>query len=127
MTIRNGKDSAVGGRLPQVTGALRGLMQPMTVETLVKTVINFQVVETATTFDFMGVVQPFTDRQLLLRPEGERAWTWLTLHADTSLQLSLDDVVTFKGKQSRVMKLKDWSDYGYVEYEIVQDYVGAGP
>lgn len=127
MTIQNGNSRPVGGRLPQVTAALRGLMQPITVEVLTKTVVNMQVVETPTPYNIMGVVQPFTDRQLMLRPEGERGWTWLLLHVDPSTPLSLDDVVIYKGKQTRVMALKDWTAYGYLELHCCQDYTGAGP
>lgn len=129
-TIANGRDTAINvktGTVPDMSGALKDWFQPMTFEPLVKTVSGFQVVENATAVNFQGVVQPFTERQLLLKPEGERAWTWLLLHADPVLTLEVDDVVLFLGKQTRVMSRKDFGLYGYVEYHLVQDYTGAGP
>jgi hypothetical protein len=76
---------------------------------------------------FQGVIQPFTERQLSLKPEGERAWSWFWLHADPVVTLEIDDVVLFKGVQTRVMAKKDYALYGYVEYHLVQDWQGAGP
>lgn len=115
------------GTVPDVSGALFDWFQPMVFTRVSKIVEGFQVVETPTPINFRGVLQPFNTRQLVLKPEGERAWTWFTLHADPSLTLQVDDVVTYLGKQTRVASRKDFVLYGYVEYEIIQDYMGAGP
>lgn len=115
------------GTVPDVSGAMQDYFQPMTFEPLQKTVTGFQVVENGTPYNFRGMIQPFTDRQLLLRPEGERAWTWFQLFADPVLTLQVDDVVLYKGIQTRVMSRKDFALYGYVQYNLVQDWTGAGP
>jgi hypothetical protein len=115
------------GTVPDVSGAMQDYFQAMVFTPLVKTVSGFQAVETASPINFQGTIQPFTDRQLLLKPEGQRAWTWLWLHADPVLTLEVDDVVLFKGVQTRVMSRKDYELYGYVEYHLVQDWQGAGP
>lgn len=128
--ITNGRDrplNSVAGTVPDVSGALTDWFQPMVFTLVAKLTEAFQVVETPIDYKFRGVIQPFTPRQLLLKPEGERAWTWFTLHSDVSLILQVDDVVTYLGKQTRVMGRKDYSLYGYVEYELVQDWTGAGP
>jgi len=128
--IKNAADQplfAVAGTVPDVSGALQDFYQPMTFEPLQKTAVGFQAVEVGQPINFRGVIQPLSERQLLLKPEGQRAWTWFTLHADTALVLGVDDVVLFKGKQTRVMARKDYVLYGYVEYSLVQDWTGAGP
>lgn len=128
--IANGKDTPLNvktGTVPDVSGALQDWFQPMSFETVSKTVDAFQVVEAGTVIEFQGVIQPFTERQLLLKPEGQRAWTWLWLHADPSLTLQVDEVVTYLGVQTRVMSRKDFKIYGYVEYHLVQDWEGSGP
>ena len=128
--LGNAKDvpiNARSGSVPDVSGAMTDWFQPMTFTRVVKTVVGFQAVETPTPTDFRGVIQPLGARQLLLKPEGQRAWTWQTLHADPSLKLDVDEVVTYLGVQTRVMARKDFSLYGYVEYEIVQDWTGSGP
>jgi hypothetical protein len=118
---------AKAGTVPDVSGALQDYMQPMVFEHLQKTVVGFQNVETPVPINFQGTSQPFTDRQLLLKPEGQRAWSWFLLHADPTLTLQVDDVVIWKGKQTRVMSRKDFDLYGFVEYHLVQDWAGAGP
>ncbi len=99
----------------------------MTFMRVVKTTIGYQVVEDGEEINFRGVIQPFTTRELMIRPESEQSWTWWTLHADPSLTLDTDEVVLYLGKQTRVMGRRDYSLNGYVEYQLVQDYTGAGP
>ena len=118
---------AKGGTVPDVSGALQDYFQAMTFTFVKKQSVGFQGLETPLPVNFQGVVQPFSERQLLLKPEGERAWTWLTLHAEPSLILQVDDVVEYYGKQTRIMSRKDFSLYGYVEYTMVQDWAGSGP
>lgn len=129
-TIANGADTPLNqatGSLPNMRGAMLGWFQPMTFTTIVKTVVNFKAVETPTNVTFRGVIQPLSGRQLVMKPEGERAWTWFLLHAEPQLKLEVDSVVTYLGVQTRVMSQKDYSIYGYIEYELVQDWTGAGP
>lgn len=124
-TIANGADSplfAKAGTVPDVSGAMQDYFQAMTFEPVVKNVVAFQAVETTTPVTFRGVIQPFTERQLMLKPEGERAWTWLMLHSDPVLTLQVDDVVLYLGVQTRVMSRKDYGLYGYIEYHLVQDW-----
>lgn len=130
MIFLNGKNvplNAKAGTVPQMGDALLDWFQPMVFEPVGKMVEGFMVVETGTPLNFQGVWQPLTERQLMIKPEGERAWSWFWVHADPSLILEVDDVVTYLGKQSRVMTHKDYSLYGYVEYHIVQDWTGSGP
>lgn len=129
-TIANGKNRPLTfqqGTVPDVSGALKDWFQAMVFTRVVKQTVGFQDVETPTNINFWGVVQPLTERQLLLKPEGQRAWTWFLLHADPVLTLQVDEVVTWIGKQTRVMSRKDFAMYGYCEYHLVQDWTGAGP
>lgn len=115
------------GTVPDVSGAMKDWFQPMIFEQVIKTTTGYQVAETAEPFYFQGTIQPFTDRQLMLKPEGQRAWTWYTLHADPVLTLQVDEVVFYLGVQTRVMARRDYGIYGYVEYHLVQDWTGSGP
>jgi hypothetical protein len=128
--IRNAANiplNQINGTVPDVSGALRDWFQPMIFDVLTKTVSGFQVIEKADPINFQGVVQPYSPRQLMLLPEGQRAWTWFTLHAEPVLTLQVDAVVLWLGKQTRVMSRKDYMLYGYVEYSLVQDWTNAGP
>jgi hypothetical protein len=129
-TIANGADVPLfqkSGDVPDVSGAMQSYFQPTTFEPVGKVVNGFQVVETGTPVTFRGTIQPFTERQLLLKPEGQRAWTWFMIHSDPVLSLNIDDVVVWNGTQTRIMARKDYALYGYVEYHAVQDWTGAGP
>lgn len=131
MIIKNAADTplnAQSGTTPDVSGSFLNYFQLMTFSVVTKTVgANFQVIETANAINFQGVIQPFTERQLMLKPEGERAWSWYWLHAEPSLVLNVDDVVVHNGVQTRVASRKNYVLYGYVEYHLVQDFIGAGP
>jgi hypothetical protein len=129
-TIKNAANTPLNvrqGTLPDVSGAMQDYFQEMTFDQMVKTTVGFQVVETTTPVTFRGTWQPFTDRQLFLKPEGQRAWSWFWLHAEPELTLEVDDIVIWGGVQTRVMSRKDYALYGYVEYHLVQDWSGSGP
>jgi hypothetical protein len=117
------------GTLPDVSGAIQDYFQPMVFNLLTKSVSGFQALEKSTTqpLNFRGLIQPYTERRLMLLPEGQRAWSWYELHADPSLTLQVDDVVIWMGKQTRVMSRTDYALYGYVSYHLIQDYTGVGP
>jgi hypothetical protein len=128
--IFNAKDRPLNentGTLPSVSDAMLDYFQPMTFTEVTKKKANFNVVEVATNVCFRGVWQPLTDRKLQMKPEGQRSWKWFWVHADPSLQLNTDDVITYLGVQYRVMADKDYSLYGYMEYHLVNDYTGSGP
>lgn len=117
----------INGAVPNVSGALRSYYQQMTFVPVRKTVSGFQLIENALPIDLIGVMQPFTPRQLILKPEGQRAWTWWTLHAEPGVILQADSCVEYLGKQYRVMSRSDFTLYGYILYELIEDYIGAGP
>lgn len=115
------------GTMPDVSDALLDWFQPMTFLTITKTVVNFEVKEVSTATNFLGVWQPMTAQKLLLKPEGQRAWLWFTVHAQPGLELIPDEVITYLGTQYRVMQKWDWILDGYVEYHLVNNYTGSGP
>lgn len=113
--------------LPDVSGALFDYFSPLVFTTIVRTVVNFKVVETPTSVSFLGVWQPLGPEQLMFKPEGQRSWKWYMLHAQPSLVLSPNDVVNYNSVQYRVMTKSDYSLNGYMEYHIIEDFTGAGP
>lgn len=125
MGIKNGKDinlSQTSGTLPDVSGAMQNWFQSMTFTTITKTLVNFSVVETSASITVPAVIQPYTIQQLQIRPEGERAFRWFTLHSDSALQLNVDDVVVYQTRKFRVMERGEYASYGYMEYHIIEDY-----
>ncbi len=129
--IINAKDTPLNqqaqGTVPDVSGALQDWLQPLTFELLLKTVSGFQVVETPSVITLQGVIQPLGKRELLMKPEGERGWTWFEMTAQFQPKLEIDDVVTYLGKQTRVMTRANSTIYGFIDYTLVQDWTGSGP
>lgn len=129
-TIQNGNAIPLNfqqGTVPNMSETITDWFQVMTFTKIVKTVVGFEVLEVPTSTTFMGVIMPYTGRQLSLLPEGQRAWNWQTLFSQPVLTLFPDDVVTWLGKQVRVMSRKDYSLYSFQEYSLVLDWSGSGP
>lgn len=123
--ILNGKNTPLnqsGSNLPQVTAAITGWFKPMTFGVTVKTNVDFLTVDEITDVSCQGVWQPFTDQQLAIKPEGERSWKWFMIHSDPSLVLTTDDQIQYQGVNYDVMGKKDYKEYGYVQYEVVNKY-----
>jgi hypothetical protein len=128
-TIANAANTPLNvrqGSLPDVSGAIKDYFQQLTFKLLTKSVVGFEAVETANPINFWGTWQPIKNG-LELKPEGQRAWKWFLLHAEPSCTLNPDDVVIWNGVQTRVMSRRDYALYGYVEYELAQDWTGSGP
>lgn len=125
--IINGKDFKIGAQsnLPDVSDALLDWFQNMTFDLITKAITDYDLTETATTISTKGVRQPFSAQQLSIKPEGQRAWKWETLHCLPDVKLNPDDIVVFNGVRYRVMEKLDYSEYGYLEYHIIQDYTAA--
>jgi hypothetical protein len=119
--------SANGGTLPNVATALYDYFQTITFEVLTKTILNGLVTETTTPVTFFGVWQNWNPQNLKMEPVGERKWEYRKLHCQPTLFLGPDDVIIWQGIQYRVLGKIDFSQYGYVEYNFVNDYSGAGP
>lgn len=129
-TIQNGANRPINvatGTVPNVGGAMLNWFQPMTFGVVSKQVVGFNAVETVEEIAFRGVIQPLEPRKLQMKPEGQRAWTWLWLHAEPSLTLQVDSTVIYLGVQTRIMSRINYCIYGYVAYELVQDWTGSGP
>jgi hypothetical protein len=130
--LRNGSNTplnANSGTVPDMSTTLQGWFQQLQFELITKSVEGFQNYETSVTVNTRGVIQPFSDRQLLLKPEGQRAWSWYWLHAEVALNnvLKVDDILTYSGRNYRVMSKRNYSLYGFIEYHLITDWTGSDP
>ena len=82
-------------------------------------IINWQ---TKQTINVKGVVQPPSDKELKILPEGSWAWEWLMLHCLPDAQIKVNQFVRYDGIVYTVMKKKDWSKYGYVRYYLLEAF-----
>lgn len=125
MTIINGKDLGLplaSSQLPDMSAAMMDLLQPVTLVKIAKQNIDGLVQEIQTPISTRAVRQPLSAQRLDIKPEGQRAWRWEVVHATIDLILKPDDRILWDGIYFRVMGKFDYKEYGYVQYEIVQDY-----
>ena len=73
-----------------------------------------------------GVVQPPSDKDLKILPEGSWAWEWMMLHCLPTPEIEVNKFVRYDGVVYKVMKKKDWSKYGYVRYYLLEAFRAEG-
>jgi hypothetical protein len=123
--IKNAKDISLNqntGTLPDVSAALLNWLQPMQVKQITKKNVNFSVVETVVLINFEGVVENQSPEQIMYKPEGQRSWKWVAIWTLATITLNVDDIVTSLGKTYRIKNKSDWYQYGYINYEAVEDW-----
>lgn len=108
--------------IPTVVTAMLGWFKRLELVKVVKRTVNFEIVEVEEPLVTSGIIQPFSEEDLKILPEGERSWRWHMIHATPDLVLLTDDVVTFAGEKNRVMGKLDYSENGFVQYRVVNDY-----
>lgn len=114
------------GTMPDVTGAINNWFKPIVIGQIKKETINAQLVETVTEIQTVGMLTP-GKRVLEMKPEGQRRWANWQLFVIPSCELKVDDRITIvslkKGDTPyRVMSKQDFSDSGYIAYDLVEDY-----
>lgn len=122
MKLNLARNRSLASGLPNMANTLTGWEQTITLGKVVQTIDQGDLVETINWTTGQAVVQPLSAQQLLLKPEGQRGWQYFWLHAKTNFGLSLSDRVIYKETQFKVTAVKDYSDYGYYDIELTQDY-----
>lgn len=112
--------------LPNVSDALRGWEQPLNIFKIKKTSENFEVKEEKINLKGMGVWQPMSFRNKSILPEGQRAWSWFTVHSHSDLNLDIDDIIERYGVKYRLMNKGSYPEYGYFEYNVCLDAQASG-
>lgn len=117
------KNRSLTNNMPNMAETLTGWEVPLTLIKITQSIIEGDAVKTETKINFMGVWQPLRDEQLISKPEGQRSWEWVWIHAKSGqLNLKTQDKVIFNSKRYKIMSVKDYSLNGFVEYELVRDY-----
>lgn len=114
----------IGSGMPNVSSALNGWARQITLQKRTQTVDDTGLVGYADVdFTFRGTVQPLSPKQIELKPEGQRAWTWLQIHIYAgTFRLNVNDQILINHVIYKIMALKDYSQSGYIEYHAVFEY-----
>lgn len=109
--------------MPQMTRAFGGWQSQITMAKRCQIVLNGLVRNEDTQFSFKGTVQPLTDRAIALKPEGQRAFTWLQVHCFSGpIAVTTNDRVVYNARVFKVMAIRDYTLNGFIEYHLVEDF-----
>lgn len=119
----NKRNTTFHSGLPNMSNTLTGWEVPLSLKKIKQSVVDGLAVKTEEIINFQGVFQPLREEQLQSKPEGQRSWAWYWIHAKAgTLNLSTQDKIIFNNVRYKVMAVKDYTLYGYIEYQIVVDY-----
>ena len=109
--------------MPNMANTLTGWQAPLQLVRITQSMSEGDVEYSEELITFQGVWQPLKDSLLQFKPEGQRAWEWIWIHAVAgSLNLDTADKVIFNNKRYKVMAIKDYSLNGFIEYQLCRDY-----
>lgn len=109
--------------MPQMQAAFSGWTSKITLTARIQGVRDGLVCYIEKPVSFQGVIQPLSPRSIQLKPEGQRDWTWLQIHALAGkLNLTTNDQITYNGTIYKIMAVLDYSLNGYIEYHVANEY-----
>lgn len=113
--------------LPNMAQTIQGWFQPVEFEVITRSLADDGdgvdwVSETVTLIKTQGVVRPPIDKDLKILPEGTWAWEWLQIHCLPNVELNTNQFVIYKEKRYKVMAKKDWTEYGYIRYTLLEAF-----
>ena len=128
-TIQDGAKRALFTSAPTMPSLADGIQDwgsPIQFIRILKNEVDFQITEsvqqgfTRLKLIVNGIIVPLTPRQLAIKPEGQRAWKWLSLKTTADVTMQPDDETVYEGMHFRVMGEAVWRNNGIVEYHLLQ-------
>lgn len=115
--------------MPQIAAAFSGWLGLISIVKVTQTETDGFVTDVQSNpIIFKGTIQPLTAKEIVLKPEGQRAWAWLQIHCFSgNLNLVGNDRIIYKDKLYKVMNIWDYSLNNYIEYHIIQDFENNPP
>jgi len=110
------------GAVPNMSETLDGWQIIQNFSKMIKVLVDGRVQETEEPITFEGVIQNLRSNDLQIKTEGQRDFNWKMIHTKTGEEFDVDDRVRYKNVIYRIMLRKDWLEYGYFEYHLMQDY-----
>lgn len=121
-----GKDikiSMLSGGLPKIQVAMNGWEVPIKADYIKQQVVDGEIVNISNKKTIYGVMQPLKTEEVNLKPEGQRSWSWYQLHVKEIYKpLQVEQMVNIGGNDYKIMAVKNYEMYGYIEYHIVRGY-----
>jgi hypothetical protein len=93
----------------------------VTLSRIVKTVTDYETVETAANEMLEAIIYPMKPQQVSYKPEGQRAWRWFNIITKTTL--AIDDIVqNSEGVKYRIFAKTDYRVAGFYLYDIAEGW-----
>lgn len=123
MTLNYNRNANLINGMPNMSTTLTGWEIPLELEIIKQAINDGDAVKSVQKVQFMGVWQPMKTEDLQCLPEGQRSWDWYWIHAKSgTLNLQTQDKIIFNGRRYKVMKIKDYSLNGFIEYNVILDF-----
>lgn len=109
--------------MPQMTAVFQGWQSEIVLTKRTQKIIDGLVSFKDATLSFQGIIQPLSPRTIALKPEGQRAFTWLQIHCLlTTINLTTNDVIVYNARKYKIMAKLDYTNNGYIEFHAVEDF-----
>jgi hypothetical protein len=110
--------------MPQMQAAFAGWSAPIQIQLITQTVLDDgSVKDTTDPFNLRGVIQPLKPKEVALKPEGERAWSWYQMHiVGDAKGLKVTNKILWRGQRFKIMASKNYSQNNFWEFHMVEDY-----
>lgn len=100
-----------------VSDALTDWLRPVTVKTVTKTTVDFELTEVVTPRAQQCMVQVARPEELVKR-DLDVTLRHILVHSESDINMG--ELVEFKGLDYRVIQASEWDGYGYVEVAAVE-------
>lgn len=76
-------------------------------------------------FQFKGTIQPLSAEELELKPDAQRSFEWLQIHAEVGtgcedVALKVGDKILYDSRPFRIKAKKDYTLNNYIEYHALE-------
>lgn len=78
--------------------------------------------QTATPYNYRGVITSPNSNDLENLPEGYRQWAKYTIYTKTSISVNGGDKFLFQGVKYKIIDKTNNSLYGFYKYFLIQDF-----
>lgn len=113
-------------RLPRPQLGINMWSQVSTAKAITQTVDKYgDVISNEFSFSFDGVIQPLAPEEIKVKPAGQWSWDWYWFHTKENVKLATNDRVIYRGVEYKIMAVKDYGDYGHIEYHCIKDWQNA--
>lgn len=122
----NETNLSLGKRLPKPQLGINMWSQNARAKVITQIVdVNGNVTNNVSFFNFDGVIQPLKPEEIKVKEEAQWSWDWYWFHTLQNVKLKTNDRVFYKGVEYKIMAVKDYSDYGHIEYHCIKDWQNA--